>query len=136
LCGYHYNRKYRQKYFKKWREENKEHTAKYRRKHRKELNKWNQAYNARQRAKVYEHYGNECSCCGEKEWLFLSIDHIKGGGTRHWNSLNIKTMAQVYTWIIKHKYPKSLRLMCFNCNCGRYRNGGICPHKTKGGHSE
>jgi hypothetical protein len=20
-------------------------------------------------------------------------------------------------------------VLCFNCNCGRYHNGGICPHK-------
>lgn len=21
------------------------------------------------------------------------------------------------------------QLLCFNCNCGRHRNGGVCPHK-------
>jgi hypothetical protein len=27
----------------------------------------------------------------------------------------------------KHKY----RVLCWNCNCGRTRNGGVCPHKAK-----
>lgn len=34
-----------------------------------------------------------------------------------------------YRWLRKHSYPKgNFRLLCFNCNCGRELNGGICPH--------
>ena len=26
--------------------------------------------------------------------------------------------------------PDTIQILCFNCNCGRARNGGICPHET------
>jgi hypothetical protein len=22
-------------------------------------------------------------------------------------------------------------VLCYNCNCGRARNGGVCPHQQK-----
>jgi len=124
----------RKEYFKKYRREHKKQIRKWRKNHRKYLNKLSRDWLVYLRTTVYAHYGNRCKCCGEREPLFLSIDHVKGKGTRHLKRLNIKTMAQFYRWIILHRYPKSLRLLCFNCNCGRYRNGGICPHKMKGGH--
>jgi hypothetical protein len=30
----------------------------------------------------------------------------------------------------RDRFPNDvLRLLCFNCNCGRAKNGGICPHE-------
>ena len=29
---------------------------------------------------------------------------------------------------ISRNFPDFLQILCFNCNCGRNRNGGICPH--------
>jgi hypothetical protein len=134
LCNRHYIQKFKKEYHKNYRQEHKEQIRLWRKKHRKHLNELNRDYTVRLRTKVYTHYGNKCRCCGENEFWFLSIDHVKGNGAAHWRALKIKTMAQFYSWIIKHRYPKSLQLLCFNCNCGRYRNGGICPHKMKGGH--
>jgi len=34
------------------------------------------------RREVIEHYGGKCECCGEEHMEFLSIDHVKGGGTK------------------------------------------------------
>lgn len=87
---------------------------------------------AKLRDAIYEHYGNVCACCGETNPLFLSIDHVNGGGRGHRKSLGPKagTHAMLYD-IKKRGFPPDFQLLCFNCNCGRARNGGICPHKEE-----
>lgn len=77
---------------------------------------------------VFTAYGNKCTCCGELEKSFLSIDHVNGGGNAHRKLLN----GNFYLWLRKNKFPKEgFALLCFNCNLGRRINGGICPHKLK-----
>lgn len=73
------------------------------------------------------HYGNECACCGEKEFGFLCLDHINGGGNKH--RKEVGSGAAMYRWIRDNGYPKIFQVMCHNCNQGRQFNGGICPHK-------
>lgn len=84
------------------------------------------------RVAVFVHYGNQCECCGEDEPLFLTIDHIgddghafrtKPGGSR--------SHKNIYQWLARNGFPEGFRVLCLNCNQGRYRNGGICPHVTK-----
>lgn len=79
---------------------------------------------ANQRDEVFAHYGNKCACCSIVERAFLSIDHIENDGAEH------RKMAgrNVYSWLIRNGYPDGFQLLCMNCNMGRYRNGGICPH--------
>lgn len=74
---------------------------------------------------VYEHYGEQCFCCKETEPLFLTIDHKNNDGWKE-----AKKSANLYYRIIKAGFPDSYRIACYNCNCGRARNGGICPHAT------
>jgi hypothetical protein len=31
---------------------------------------------------------------------------------------------------VMNDFPPGFQLLCSNCNHGRARNGGICPHKT------
>jgi len=132
----------------KWRRRNREHLRQYQRQHYLEnkalYSRWHHQYYLRSKErrqqkyaallfKIYAYYGNKCSCCGELESLFLTLDHVKNDGAAHKRRVG-KSWA-FYLWVVKHRYPKSLRLLCYNCNCGRYRNGGICPHeRTKGGH--
>jgi hypothetical protein len=76
---------------------------------------------------VIGHYSKgkyACVCCTETTFLFLSIDHINGGGhkDRH-------TGTALYRWLRMHDYPLGYQVLCMNCNWGRARNGGICPHK-------
>jgi hypothetical protein len=79
------------------------------------------------RDEVFTHYGEVCSCCGERESAFLTIDHIDGGGTKH-----VKTLDKgFYHWLVANGFPSGFRTLCFNCNIGRYRNGGVCPHQHK-----
>jgi len=80
------------------------------------------------RDRVLRAYGSKCCCCGEPEPLFLTVDHKDGKGSEHRRF----TGSQTYRYLEKHGYPKdNYQLLCYNCNCGRQKNGGICPHKTK-----
>lgn len=79
------------------------------------------------RADLHKMYGGECECCGEKETLFLQLDHVNGGGNRHYKQT---PSSNVYRQLVKlGERSPDFRLLCANCNQGRYRNGGICPHK-------
>ena len=77
---------------------------------------------------VYGHYGDACSCCGEKIVEFLTIDHINGGGGKHIKSLG---GAHLSEWLYYQGFPDGFRLLCMNCNfsIGKF---GYCPH-NKGG---
>lgn len=75
---------------------------------------------------VFEHYGGfKCACCGEPNRFFLTIDHIQGGGNKH----RKKWKTQLVTWLYYHGLPDGYQVLCFNCNSGRARCGGVCPHK-------
>jgi hypothetical protein len=81
-----------------------------------------------------EKYGNRCSCpkCPERHNThpqFLTFDHVHGQGTRHYKEVGHNIMF--YKWIIKNNFPDTLRLLCWNCNCGRAKNGGVCPHEDE-----
>jgi len=74
---------------------------------------------------ILNHYGNECVCCGESNYKFLTVDHINGGGRRHREQ---RSITDINSWLINNNYPDGYQILCFNCNCakGIY---GICPHK-------
>ena len=78
---------------------------------------------------VYEKYGNVCSCCGESETRFLTIDHKNNDGAEHRKT--VVPGRALYRWIVNNQFPSDFQILCFNCNCGRALNGGICPHKLK-----
>jgi len=80
---------------------------------------------------VLTHYSCDspkCSCCGEHNVEFLSIDHIKGGGESHRRSLHRQSGHPFYVWLIKNDFPEGYRVLCLNCNTslGLY---GYCPHQ-------
>ena len=82
---------------------------------------------------VFSHYSNgniKCSCCAETEFMFLSLDHINGGGNRHRKALR-KSGINFYAWLIRTGYPSGYSIMCMNCNWGKRMNNDICPHKTQ-----
>lgn len=72
-------------------------------------------------------YGGVCKCCGESEVMFLEIDHINGGGAKH---LRSKPPATIYREMLENYQPTEYQVLCSNCNRGRQRNGGVCPHQT------
>ena len=80
---------------------------------------------------VFNAYGGcRCNCCGETEIMFLTIDHINGGGTKHMRTL-ANNGRLFYDWLEKNNFPPGYQVLCQNCNTGKYRNGGICPHNLK-----
>lgn len=85
------------------------------------------AYHQSLLTEIYQHYGNRCVCCGECNRLFLTIDHVDNDGSVHREKYGSGT--PFYKWIKSNGYPDSLQILCYNCNCGRARNGGVCPHK-------
>jgi len=86
--------------------------------------------NKNQKKLIFDHYGNKCGCCGESNLIFLELDHINGGGHQHRIKLR-KQGVTMYRWIIKNNFPEGFQTLCSNCNRGRYKNGGICPHQQK-----
>lgn len=96
---------------------------------RKEQMGRNKIYEAKVKDSVFQKYGGyKCACCGVEERVFLTIDHINGGGTKHRKELKGGGKF-TYRWIHKNNYPDGFRVLCFNCNSGRALNKGICPHE-------
>jgi len=71
--------------------------------------------------------GYRCACCGTREALFLTIDHIENDGACHRRRVGFST--GFLKWLKRNGYPKGFQVLCSNCNHGRHRNGGTCPHK-------
>jgi len=90
---------------------------------------------------VFAAYGGyRCSCCGETQPLFLTIDHVDEGGADHRRQMSKEgqdyrsaTGYKTYCWLVKHEFPPGFQVLCANCNHGRFRNGGICPHRRSEG---
>ena len=83
---------------------------------------------SRLRLSVLDAYGGRiCSCCGETQLAFLSLDHVNDNGAEHRRALG----GHVYEWLAKHDFPDkdAYRVLCRNCNWGRRVNNGICPHQ-------
>ena len=79
----------------------------------------------RLKKEVFEHYGGCCACCGEKHLVFLAIDHINGGGTRHMKEVGVG--ESFWRWLQKNSFPKGFRVLCHNCNWA-VAFGRVCPH--------
>lgn len=91
------------------------------------------AYMQEFRAKVkddcYKAYGGyRCACCGETEPLFLSLDHIENDGYERRKFGKEPAGAAIYSYLKTRGYPPGFQVLCMNCNHGKSRNGGVCPH--------
>lgn len=89
-------------------------------------------YALRVKTEVFGHYcGGEiaCACCGEKEMMFLSVDHINGGGNKHRREIGGKRGVNFYRWLKDNRYPKGFQILCFNCNFAKgHILNRVCPH--------
>ena len=77
---------------------------------------------------AYIAYGGMCKCCGEQEPMFLSIDHVDNTGATHRKIIG--KGSQIYKWLRDNNYPTGFQILCMNCNLGKSRNGGVCPHSV------
>ena len=85
-------------------------------------------YRSKIKMLVYNHYGSFCKCCGENNVKFLSIDHVNNDGNKERKTKGGST-NYLYNKIINQDFPNRYQILCFNCNLGKARNNGICPHK-------
>lgn len=82
------------------------------------------SYRDKARIAAINYYGGKCACCGENRIEFLAIDHINGGGRRHFRERSGMNLA---VWLKINNYPEGYRVLCHNCNqsLGLY---GYSPH--------
>ncbi len=78
---------------------------------------------------LIELYGGCCQCCGEKNPKFLVFDHINNDGKSDRAKLGVHSGTHFKFKLIKVEKRTDIRILCFNCNCGRAYNNGICPHE-------
>ena len=81
-----------------------------------------------ERIQTLNHYSNglmKCGCCGESQERFLTLDHINNDG---YDDKKRYSRSMLYE-VKRLKYPKGFQVLCYNCNCGRADNQGVCPHK-------
>lgn len=87
----------------------------------------------RTKAEVFAAYGGfVCNCCGETEPMFLSIDHVHNDGAAMRKAkLYSGNGTGFYLWLRKNKFPSGFQVLCMNCQIGKHKNGGVCPHQSK-----
>jgi len=93
-------------------------------------------------------YGGVCACCGEFNPKFLTLDHVKNNGVDK-RTLTVwerpprfKTPMPRASYrpteyflrdAVKNYQPEEYQILCYNCNCARAHNDGICPHEQESG---
>lgn len=88
---------------------------------------YEKARHARHVKMVLDYYGGKCECCGESEPKFLTVDHIEPIAS--YKKRVELGHTRMYSWLVLNNFPPGYRLLCSNCNHGRARNGGVCPHQ-------
>ena len=79
---------------------------------------------------AFDKLGNRCACCGETNPKFLTIDHVKNDGAEH--RKKIGSSFKIFLAVLDDT-DNRFQILCWNCNCGRALNNGICPHKDPEG---
>lgn len=137
-------------YRRKWGEDSKEMLKEYHRRYCKDhsahktdvATKWAKDHPKKRRENALAYYyrlqdaainaygGYRCACCGETEPLFLTLDHINNdGGKFRRESGFLHHGAKFYKWLKDNGYPSGYQVLCSNCNHGKSRNNGVCPHQ-------
>lgn len=91
---------------------------------------------ARSRRRLFlttlDQYGGQaCTCCGEDHPFKLTLDHGDDNGGRHRAEMGNKTDLAAWLRAAGHPQDRNIKVLCANCNSGRARNGGTCPHRRK-----
>lgn len=83
--------------------------------------------------RLFSVLGGECECCGEKELMFLCVDHKKGGGSKH--RAQVGKSYRMFYWILRQidelgleRVKEDFRILCWNCNSAMGLFGS-CPHQ-------
>lgn len=74
-------------------------------------------------------YGGRCSCCGESEEQFLTLEHKNHDGVAHRRTNNFGGVG-VWRDLKRRGWPKdAYTIFCWNCNLAT-KNGDPCPHEV------
>jgi hypothetical protein len=110
-------------------------TNKWQKANRKAVNEWRRGHRKTVKEEVLNKYGGICACCKESNIGFLTIDHINQDG--HIRKKQNVSEVNIFEYLNNKEVNLSIyQVLCFNCNCGRYINGGICPHNEGENESE
>lgn len=120
----------RRDYMRQFKEEHRVETRVYDKQyyweHREEAIARGKRGRAKVRLEILTHYGNgqvACVRCGFNDARALSIDHIKGGGNQHRNSVQRHGTA-FYNWLRKLGFPEGYQTLCMNCQWIKRREEG------------
>jgi hypothetical protein len=82
------------------------------------------------RCETFAAYGGpKCACCGEDNPKFLTMDHVNNDGAKHRRETpDISGGLGLHRWLRRNGYPPGFQVLCYNCNLGKSRNKGVCPH--------
>ena len=121
---------------RRWEENNRDRVRERQRKWRRnniELSrKRSTASRQKLKTKILDAYGRKCTCCGEAEPLFLTLEHLNGDGAAHRKA---RRGYGTYRDVVMLGFPaERYTILCFNCNSAKARNRGICPHTVLNGH--
>lgn len=116
--------------FKEWRKGQTARSRKWKQTNRDRLLECAKKLRLQHVHQVVEHFGGKCSCCGEDNWCFMTISHPNNDGKKQRETLRIGS-SKMYDWLVSHHFQSDfeITLECYNCNNGRLRNNGLCPHK-------
>ncbi len=104
-----------------------ERTKKYARLNNDKRTMYLRKYRKKLKNEFLNMYGNSCICCGEnKDDRFLTLDHVNNDAYKQ--KANGSNLLE-YKKAVKEYRPDLYQVLCWNCNCGKNVNGGICPHK-------
>jgi len=80
-------------------------------------------------------FGGHCTCCGESEPAFLTLDHVKGRGEAHRRELGVHDNLSILIQLRDAGWPQDgrYRLLCWCCQWGVQQSDG-CPHARLSAH--
>ncbi len=92
---------------------------------------WDRARNQRIKLQLVAGYGGKCTCCGESEPQFLTLEHLNKDGQQHREAVNgnkNRGGMKIYLDVIKRGFPSDYTILCMNCNFAE-KDSRSCPHK-------
>jgi hypothetical protein len=72
-------------------------------------------------------FGNQCACCNEHLFEFLTLEHKNLNAKEDYHSLNINHTYQMWKQAIKSRNYNKYEILCIQCNWSK-RYDGICAH--------
>lgn len=123
----------RQKYWQKYGKEVVRKQREWSKANPERVKAYRDTYKAKLKKAVYDYYKRICNCCREIEEKFLTIDHVNNDGykERIHEKGRRPSGTRTYENIIKSNFPDTYQVLCMNCNFGKARNNGVCPHRSE-----